>query len=176
MEKELQGCKQGTKAKIHFDSIRTTVKKVPIWKTRSHNSTQELWFEEFTSIYDGLSIEMNRCLEWTNIPEWMTKRKTTLIEKDLQKGTAPNNYKTIMSPDDEENTNSIYSGGVLLLTNKLRTVYQKTERIQQENKRNRRSSIRWSTHHDRDQKETKKMQVLHGFTTKRHLIWPHKDL
>ena len=31
---------------------------------------------------------MNRCFEETDIPEWMTKGKTTLIKKDHQKGTA----------------------------------------------------------------------------------------
>ena len=39
---------------------------------------------------------MNRCLQETNIPEWMTKGKTTLIQKDPQKGTTSNNYRPIM--------------------------------------------------------------------------------
>ena len=42
-----------------------------------------------------MAIEMNRCQEETDIPERMTKEKTTLIQKDLQKGTAPNNYRPI---------------------------------------------------------------------------------
>ena len=32
-------------------------------------------FKKFTPIHDRLAIEMNRCLEETDIPEWMTKRK-----------------------------------------------------------------------------------------------------
>ena len=38
---------------------------------------------------------MNRCLQGVQVPEWMTKRKTTLIQMDPRKGTAPNNYKPI---------------------------------------------------------------------------------
>ena len=38
---------------------------------------------------------MNRCLQGAHIPEWMTKRKTTLIQKDPSKGTATNNYRPI---------------------------------------------------------------------------------
>ena len=38
---------------------------------------------------------MKRCLEETDIPEWMNKGKTTLIKKDIQIGTAPNNYRPI---------------------------------------------------------------------------------
>ena len=41
---------------------------------------------------------MSRCLEETDVPEWMTKRNTTLIQKGPPKGTAPpsNNYRPIM--------------------------------------------------------------------------------
>ena len=38
---------------------------------------------------------MNKCLPGTKVPDWMTKRKTTLIQKDPSKGTAPNNYRPI---------------------------------------------------------------------------------
>ena len=38
---------------------------------------------------------MNRCLQDAHVPEWMTKGKTTLIQKDPSKGTAPNNYRPI---------------------------------------------------------------------------------
>ena len=35
---------------------------------------------------------MIRCLQETDILEWMTKGKATLIPKNSQKGTALNNY------------------------------------------------------------------------------------
>ena len=38
---------------------------------------------------------MNRCLQDAQVPDWMTKGKTTLIQKDPSKGTAPNNYRPI---------------------------------------------------------------------------------
>ena len=36
---------------------------------------------------------MNNIIQKTEIPEWMTKGKTTLIQKDPLKGTAPANYR-----------------------------------------------------------------------------------
>ena len=39
---------------------------------------------------------MNRCLQETDIPEWMTQGNMTLIKKDLKKGTTLNNYRPIM--------------------------------------------------------------------------------
>ena len=38
---------------------------------------------------------MNRCLHDAQVSDWMTKGKTTLIQKDSSKGTAPNNYGPI---------------------------------------------------------------------------------
>ena len=51
--------------------------------------------KKFNSIHDRLALEMNRCLQDAQVPDWMTKVKTTLIQKDPSKGTAPNNYRLI---------------------------------------------------------------------------------
>ena len=89
--KEL-GLQENPKAEIHIDLLRTTQKKSN-WKTPGHDGIHEIWFKKFTSIHDRRALEMNSCLQWAHVPEWMTKGKTTLIQKDPFKGTAPNNYK-----------------------------------------------------------------------------------
>ena len=61
------------------------------------NSIHRFWFKKFISIHNRLDTEMNKCIQKTEIPEWMTKGKSTLIQKDPRKGTAPTNYRTIMS-------------------------------------------------------------------------------
>ena len=38
---------------------------------------------------------MNKCTQKTEMPEWMTKWKATLIQKDSLKGTASNNYRPL---------------------------------------------------------------------------------
>ena len=38
---------------------------------------------------------MDWCLQGAQVPDWITKGKTTLIQKDPSKGTAPNNYRPI---------------------------------------------------------------------------------
>ena len=45
-----------------------------------------------TSIHERLALEINKCLQGAHVPEWMTKGRTTLIQKDRNKGTAPKNY------------------------------------------------------------------------------------
>ena len=80
---------------IHTDLLRTTLKKVSNRKTPSHDGKHGFWFKKFTSIHDRLVLETNKCLQTAHVPEWMTKRRTTLIQKDPNKGTAPNNYRPI---------------------------------------------------------------------------------
>ena len=41
---------------------------------------------------------MNRCVQKSHVPKWMTKGRTTLIQKDPCKETSSNNYKPITCP------------------------------------------------------------------------------
>ena len=69
--------------------------KISNWKTPGHYGIHGFWFKKFTSIHGRLVLEMNRCLQDAQVPDCMTKGKTTLIQKDPSKGTAPNNYRPI---------------------------------------------------------------------------------
>ena len=80
---------------IHVDLLKTTLKRKSNWKAPGHDGIHGFWFKKFTSIHGRLALEMNRCLQGAQVPEWMTKGKTTLIQKDPSKRTAPNNYRPI---------------------------------------------------------------------------------
>ena len=68
-----------TQNKNTYRFIENNTKKSN-WKTPGHDG-----------INDRLALKMNRCLQEADVPEWMTKGKTTLVQKDHLKGTAPNN-------------------------------------------------------------------------------------
>ena len=70
-------------------------KKISNWKTPDNDGIHGFWFKKFTSIHHRLALEMNKCLQGAHVPEWMTKGKIALIQKDPSKGTAPNNYRPI---------------------------------------------------------------------------------
>ena len=93
--RELEQLKEGPKTEIHTDFLKTTLKKVSNWKTPGHDGIHGFWFKKFTSIYDRLALEMNKCLQTAYVPEWMTKGRNTLIQKDPNKGTVQNNYRPI---------------------------------------------------------------------------------
>ena len=50
---------------------------------------------KFTSINEKLTIEMHKYREKADLSEWMTKEKTTFIQKDSLKRTTQNNYRPI---------------------------------------------------------------------------------
>ena len=85
MTKELEGLEEGPKAEIHIDVLKMPQKR---GKMLDHNGIHGFWFKKSTSIHDRLALEMNKCLQGDHVPEWMTKRKTTQIQKDPLKGTA----------------------------------------------------------------------------------------
>ena len=70
-------------------------KEISNLKTPGHDGIYGFWFKKFTSIHDRLALEKNSCLQGAHIPEWMTKGKTTLIQKESLKGTPPKNYRPI---------------------------------------------------------------------------------
>ena len=82
MTRELEGLKEGPKGEIHIELLKKTLKKISNWKTPGHDRIHGFWFKKFTSIHDRLALEMNRCFQDAQVPDWMTKGKTTLIQKD----------------------------------------------------------------------------------------------
>ena len=95
MTRELEEHEEGPKAEILMELLKKTLKKISNWRTPGHDGRHGFWFKKFTSVHDRLALEMNRCLQGAQVPDWMTKGKTTLIQKDPSKGTAPNNYRPI---------------------------------------------------------------------------------
>ena len=85
--RELDGLEEGPKMEIHVDLLKITLKRISNWKAPGHDGIHGFWFKKFTSIHVRLALEMNRCLQDAHVPELMTKRKTTLIQKDPSKGT-----------------------------------------------------------------------------------------
>ena len=63
-----EGFKEGSKPKIHFDSLRTTVKITMIEKA-SIDGMHGFWLKNVASIYGKLAIEMIRRKEEKDIPE-----------------------------------------------------------------------------------------------------------
>ena len=58
-------------------------------------------FKKFTFSHDRQAIKRNRCLQKTNIHEWMTKGKTTLMLKGHPQRNHPKQLWTYNVPNDD---------------------------------------------------------------------------
>ena len=67
--RELEGLEEGPKAEIHIKLLKTTLKRIPNWKTPCQDGIHSFWFKKFTSIHGRLALEMNRCLQGVQVPD-----------------------------------------------------------------------------------------------------------
>ena len=96
METELRMLEEGPQVNIHPDALKATLKKYQTGKPLAEIACTDFVLKIHPHpLHDRLATEMNKCIQKTEIPEWMTKGKTTLIQKDLLERTAPNNYRPI---------------------------------------------------------------------------------
>ena len=149
IEKELQELTEGP-----LESLRATPKKVPNWKIPGHDSIHKFCLKKFTFIHDRLAFELCKCLEETNILEWMTKAKIILIQKDPAEGTIPSMCLPMMwkilTAQIKEISHSLVS----------RVVFGRTRRMSGRSKRNRWYTVDWSAHPEREQSIVEKW--IHG--------------
>ena len=82
METELRMLKEDPQVNIDPDGLKAALKKISNLKTPGLDGIHGFWFKKFTSIHYRLPTEMNKCRQKTEIHEWMTKGRTTLIPKD----------------------------------------------------------------------------------------------
>ena len=99
---------------------------------------------------------MNKCLQTAHVPEWMTKGTTTFIQKDPNKGTAPNNYRpiTCLPMMCKILTAQIREEIYYSLTNRWRN-----ERMLQRIQRHSRTTLHSSTHPWWEQNQTENLAM-----------------
>ena len=68
------------------------MRKMTNWKTPGSNSVQGYWFKRFTTLHSRLTEHLQTGVVKDNVSKWMTKGRTTLIQKNPQKGNTSNNH------------------------------------------------------------------------------------
>ena len=154
---------------------RTTqkdTKKVSNSKTQGHDGIHRFWFKKFTSIHDRLALEINRCLQGAYVPDWMTKWKTTLIQKDPSKGTAQNIYRLITCLPMYGKYLPHKKGRDLPLANKPQIVPWRTEKMPERIQRHSRVILHRSTHPKWEQDQIENLAIAWIDCTKSYDMVP----
>ena len=147
--RELDRLERGPKIEIHVDLLKKNTKKnIKLESARPWCNTRLLVQEIHLH-----SRQISTRDEHEHVPEWMTKGKTTLIEKEPSKGTTPNNYRPITClPMMCKILTAQIREKYLLFANKPRIVLGRTERIQWHS----RITLHRSTHPKWEQDKTEK--------------------
>ena len=80
---------------ITVEDIRNGVSKMANWKAAGPDLVQGLWFTKMIGLHSRLQQCLQDCICQGNVPEWMVRERTVLIQKDTAKGAQASNYRPI---------------------------------------------------------------------------------
>ena len=80
---------------ITVEDIRTVVSKMANWKAAGPDLVQGYWFKKLSGLHPMLQLHLQDCVRQGNVPEWMVRGRTVIIQEDPTKGTQASNYRPI---------------------------------------------------------------------------------
>ena len=80
---------------ITVEDIRNGVSKMANWKAAGPVLVQGFWFKKLTGLHSRLQECLQDCMCQGNVPEWMVRGRTVLIQKDTVKGAQASTYRPI---------------------------------------------------------------------------------
>ena len=95
VRKSLEHVEAMEDVEITVDDVLHVIRRMANWKAAGPDGVQGFWFKKLTSLHVVLTDALRECVESGVVPEWMTKGRTVLIQKDPANGTAVDNYRPI---------------------------------------------------------------------------------
>ena len=95
VKEKLSGVDRQADVKISICDVKKAIRKMTNWKAPGPDCVQGYWFKRFTSLHDKLTKNLQDCMTTGETPEWLTKGKTALVQKDPAKGNIASNYRPI---------------------------------------------------------------------------------
>ena len=81
---------------ITEENILKQSRKVPNWKAPGRDGVQGFWVKKLTSLHGRIAHQLNEILSGNEqLSQWLTFGRTVLCQKDVTKGNAIDNYRTI---------------------------------------------------------------------------------
>ena len=65
------------------------------WKLPSPGIVQGFWLKNFSSLHESVSFQRKECLDSVFVPSWLTRGRTSLLQKDKSRGNVASNYGPI---------------------------------------------------------------------------------
>ena len=78
--------KKQEKIDITIGSLKKILGRMPNWKSPGPDLVQGFWLKSFSSLHERLRLQLKECLDSGFVPGWLTRGRTSLLQKDKSKG------------------------------------------------------------------------------------------
>ena len=68
---------------------------MPNWQVPGPDLVQEFWLKNFSSLHERVRLQLRECLDCGFVPSWLTRGRTSLLQKDKSKDNVASNYRPI---------------------------------------------------------------------------------
>ena len=68
---------------------------MPNWKSAGPDLVQAFWLKNFSSLHERVRLQLKECLDSVFVRSWLTRGKTSLLQKDQSKGNVASNYRPL---------------------------------------------------------------------------------
>ena len=87
--------KKQEKIDIATGSLKKILGWMPNWKSPGPDVVQGFWSNNFSSLHERVTLQLKECLDSGFVPTWLTRRRTSLLQKDKSQGNVASNYRPL---------------------------------------------------------------------------------
>ena len=87
--------KKQEKIDITTGSLKKILRRIPNWKSAGPDLIKGFWLKNFSSLDERVSLQLKECLDSGFVPSWLTRGRTSLLQKDKSEGNVASNYRPI---------------------------------------------------------------------------------
>ena len=70
---------------------------MPNWKSPGPDLVQRFWLNNFSSLHERVRLQLKECVDSEFVPNWLTRGRTSMLQKDKSKGNVASHYRPITS-------------------------------------------------------------------------------
>ena len=68
---------------------------MPNWKSPGPGLVQGFWLKNFSGLHERVRLQLKECLDSGFVASWLTRGKTSLLQKDQSRASVTSNYRPI---------------------------------------------------------------------------------
>ena len=95
VKEKLGGVEQMEDIAVSLEDVKAGIRKMANWKAPGPDGVRGFWFKKFQSLHSPMTGALQSLIRLGEVPEWLVKGRTVLIQKDPAKGTVASNYRPI---------------------------------------------------------------------------------